>query len=218
MSAAVSLFGAVYRYPRGGFVLSCPRLELPGGEITVITGPNGSGKTTLSKLLCGIYRLNEGELRIFGEPANGWPLGKLGGRVGYLFQDPARQLFSATVWGEMTFADDILGRDPEKARQKAEGLLEYFGLSALKDRSTYRLSRGEKQRLAICAILMGGAEYLVLDEPTSGLDRDNRNMLYDMMDRLKARGRGFAVISHDGGLIARYGSRNIRVEEGRVLS
>ena len=218
MNAAISLSGAVYRYPRGGFVLSCPWLELPDGEITVITGPNGSGKTTLSKLMCGILRLNEGKLRIFGETANEWALGKMGGRVGYLFQDPARQLFSSTVWDEMTFTDDILGRDPAAAEQKAEELLEYFGLTALKERITYRLSRGEKQRLAICAILMGGAGYLILDEPTSGLDRSNRNTLFAMIDRLKGRGKGFAVISHDNELIARYGSRNIRVEEGRVIS
>lgn len=218
MTAAIEIFNVTYRYPKGSFVLSCPRLEFPAGGITLITGYNGSGKTTLSKLMCGILRPKEGDLRIFGELANGWSLGKVGSRIGYLFQDPSRQLFTATVREEMLFVDYILGRDQETAGQKAISLLERFGLAPLAERSVYRLSRGEKQRLALCTILMGEAEFFILDEPTSGLDRSSRGKLYELMDDLVAMGKGLAVISHDSDLIDRYGMRNVRLEEGRVIT
>jgi energy-coupling factor transport system ATP-binding protein len=218
MTAAIEIINVTYRYPKGGFVFSCPRLEFPAGEITLITGHNGSGKTTLSKLMCGILRPKEGELRIFGEPANDWPLGKIGSRIGYLFQDPSRQLFAATVWEELLFVDSILGRDQEAASRKAKRLLERFGLAPLAERSVYRLSRGEKQRLALCTILMGEAEYFILDEPTSGLDRGSRAKLCELMDDLVAMGKGLAVITHDKELIERYGMRNVRLEEGRVIA
>lgn len=75
---AIALFDVLYCYERSGFVLSCPRLELRLGELTLITGPNGSGKTTLSKLMCGILRPKQGRISIFGRRADELSLGRLG--------------------------------------------------------------------------------------------------------------------------------------------
>jgi energy-coupling factor transport system ATP-binding protein len=120
INTAISVSNLSYRYPISGFTLSCSRLDLSLGELTLITGPNGSGKTTLSKLLCGILRPERGELRIFGRPAQELSLGEIGGRVGYLFQDPSRQLFAGTLWQEMIFADEVLGRDLKAAEGSSQ--------------------------------------------------------------------------------------------------
>ncbi len=216
MKAAVALLDLSFQYPKGDFTLSCPRLEFNFGELSLITGPNGSGKTTLSKLMCGILKPQRGSLYLSGEKANAWPLGKIGKRVGYLYQDPAWQLFAPTVWEEMTFVDNLLGRDPRAAEKKAAGLLEQFGLSSLKKRSVYRLSGGEKQRLALATILMAGAEFLILDEPTVGLDQENREKLYSLIDGLLKMGKGLAVITHEKELLGRLRARRIRLEGGRV--
>ncbi|HHT91569.1 MAG: ABC transporter ATP-binding protein [Bacillota bacterium] len=218
INTAISVSNLSYRYPISGFTLSCSRLDLSLGELTLITGPNGSGKTTLSKLLCGILRPERGELRIFGRPAQELSLGEIGGRVGYLFQDPSRQLFAGTLWQEMIFADEVLGRDLKAAEDRARTLLKRFGLLSLAKRSVYHLSRGEKQRLALCTILMGGADYIILDEPTIGLDGANRNRLYSVVDELLRHGKGLAVISHEGELITRYSTRQVRLEQGRVVA
>lgn len=215
---AIALSDVVYRYSRGGFTLRCPALELAPGELTLITGPNGSGKTTLSKLMCGILRPQEGQVRIFGHPAEELSLGEIGGRVGYLFQNPSRQLFASTVWQEMLFVPELLGEDLPRACGRAQELLVRFGLGELKGRPVQVLSRGEKQRLAICTMLMGGAEFFILDEPTAGLDRTSREQLYRLLDELLAQGKGLAVISHSQELASRWRARRVRLAEGRVVA
>ena len=217
MIPAVNVSGLVFHYGKGRFTLSCPQLCLVQGELSLITGANGSGKTTLSKLMCGVLKPNQGDVHIFGQSAKNLSLGKIGSQLGYLFQDPARQLFAGTVWREMTFVADLLGKEQESSAQKALHLLERFGLAALKERSVYYLSGGEKQRLAICTILMGGAQFLILDEPTVGLDRQNREILYDLLDDLVLEGRGVAVITHENELIERFSrAPRIKVEDGQV--
>lgn len=217
MIPAVSISGLVFQYGRGNFTLSCPHLCLVQGELSLVTGANGSGKTTLSKLMCGVLKPNQGDVRIFGQSTAKLSLGEIGNQLGYLFQDPARQLFAGTVWREMTFVADLLGNEQEANAQKALGLLERFGLAALKERSVYYLSGGEKQRLAICTILMGGAQFLILDEPTVGLDRQNREILYAILDDLVLEGRGIAVITHENELINRFSrAPRITVEDGQV--
>ncbi len=212
----IVLSDAVYAYPRGGFVFSCEKADFLDAEVTLLTGENGSGKTTLCRLLCGVLRPDRGRLLIDGEDATAWPLGRIGARVGYLLQEPSRQLFRPTVFEELTFVPELLGKDPQETAAKAEELLAEFGLTRLKDRATLTLSRGEKQRLALAALLMGGARFFVLDEPTTGLDADNRRILYGKIEELRERGAGFAVASHDRELLSQW-PRRLRLREGRVV-
>lgn len=145
-------------------------------------------------------------------------MGEIGGRVGYLFQNPSRQLFASTVWQEMLFVPELLGEDLPRACGRAQELLVRFGLGELKERPVQVLSRGEKQRLAICTMLMGGAEFFILDEPTAGLDRTSREQLYRLLDELLAQGKGLAVISHSQELASRWRARRVRLAEGRVVA
>lgn len=215
--AVLQLKDVKYSYPKGGFITVCNDLKLCRGEAVLLCGPNGSGKTTLGKLLCGILRPQQGSLFVCGENANGKSLGWIGKTVGYLFQDPARQLFATTVWEEMIFIDDIKGIDPALTRERALSLLSRFRIQHLTDRSTYRLSRGEKQRLAMCTILMQGATQLILDEPSTGLDNENRSTLRAVIDELITGGAGVLIITHDNELIRRYGAQLLRMEHGEVF-
>ena len=212
----IELRDVVYTYPKGGFTFSCDNAAFPAGCVTLLVGPNGSGKTTLTRLMCGVLRPDRGQLLIGGEDATHWPLGRIGQQVGYLLQEPSRQLFRPLVMEEMTFAPSLLGRNPQETQERAESLLDEFGLLPLKDRPVLKLSRGEKQRLALAALLLGGARFFILDEPTTGLDTDNRRILYRKIDDLCAKGVGFAVASHDGELIDRW-PRRLHLQEGRVV-
>jgi len=215
---AITMSDIIFHYPSGSFALSCPRLHFSQGELSLITGPNGSGKTTLSKLMCGIVKPVQGVVAIYGRPSLSLTLGQIGLQIGYLFQDPSRQLFAGTVWKEMTFVSELLGEDQTSITKKASELLERFGLLHLKDRSVYHLSGGEKQRLALCTILMGGPQFLILDEPTVGLDKANREILYEMIQDLSQEGRGLAVITHEKELIQRFSdARRIILDKGRVM-
>lgn len=214
---AIKLVNARFTYPKNTFTLNCDMLCLNTGEITLVTGKNGSGKTTLLKLCCGILRPQAGSIYIFGEDAKKWPLGRIGQSIGYLYQEPSHQLFTATVWDEMTFIGSIRGDNSETTKEKALCLLGRFNLLDFKERSIYRLSRGEKQRLAIAAILMQDIRFLILDEPTTGLDLKNRSNLYSQIEALADKGIGIAVISHSSEMISRYGKNKITVENGRVM-
>ena len=132
-------------------------------------------------------------------------------------QNPARQLFACTVMEEMLLVPEILGEDFTSAAARADQLLTRFDLAALKDQSIYRLSRGEKQRLALCTLLLSGPDFFVLDEPTTGLDAENRARLYQIMDELMEKGIGLAVISHDPELLSRRDCQKVRLEGGKVL-
>jgi energy-coupling factor transport system ATP-binding protein len=216
MAPPVELIDAVFCYPGGGFSVRCKKLVLNKGELTFITGANGSGKTTLSKMLCGILPLSQGALLINGTNAKGKSLGFIGKTVGYLFQSPEKQLFATSVIEELTFVPLLLGKEEHEVINKAEELLNTFGMGHLRDRSPFRLSRGEKQRLAICAVLMQGPAELILDEPTSGLDRENRKVLHTVIDTLLGKGVGVSVITHDNELLSRFSAQMVLVESGVV--
>ncbi len=218
MTSAIKLVNARFAYPKNTFAVFCDKLCFKSGKITLVTGKNGSGKTTLLKLCCGILRPQVGVLYVFGEDANKWPLGRIGRSIGYLFQEPSHQLFTATVWDEMTFIGSIRGENSEETKEKAITLLGRFNLLDLRERSIYRLSRGEKQRLALAAILMQDIRFLILDEPTTGLDSENRNTLYSSIESFLDKGMGIAVISHNKEMISRYGENRIAIENGRVMS
>lgn len=162
-----------------------------------ITGGNGSGKTTLSRLMCGLNKPDRGQVLINGEDSRKISLGRVGSSVGYLFQEPSRQLFAATVWEEMTFLADILSEDMQAAEQKARNLLADFALESLMERSVYRLSRGERQRLALCSLIMRSPRVLILDEPTAGLDQDAKTALFAALERLNGEGRAICIVTHD---------------------
>ncbi len=217
MNDCIILKNAHYKYPRGSFSLDCDEFAMKRGEVCLIKGRNGSGKTTLLKLCTGILRAEGAELNIFGNDMSQSSLGSIGKHVGYLFQEPSRQIFCATVWDEMTFVGAMLGQDKDEISKRAVALLERFGLKSLARRGTQRLSRGEKQRLAIAAILMQDVGFLMLDEPTTGLDADNRQNLYEQITSLVKNGVGVAIVSHDNELIGKFGTgRAVTVREGKV--
>lgn len=217
-SNIIEFKNVAYKYPKSNFNISINHLSLNKGEITLFTGRNGSGKTTISKLCCGIINCDSGEILIKGEDIKNLSLGGIGKTIGYLFQEPSKQLFTSNVWEEMTFVAGINNIDKNETEEKAINLLKKFNLYDLKERSIYHLSRGEKQRLAIAAILMQNIEYFILDEPTTGLDKENRTAFYDVVDELVKNGIGIAIISHDNEVIKRYNFNRIIIDEGRVLN
>ena len=217
--AAVSFVDVRYAYQPGdgGFSLDVPKLSFAFGECAAVCGLNGSGKTTLGKLAAGLLRPRHGKLLIEGEDIAGWPLGKIGGRIGYLFQEPARQIFAPTVLEETTFPLELKGMDKQRARELALAILARFGMETLTEATTYTLSRGEKQRLALAAMLVNKPDFLVLDEPTTGLDIRRRALLGDILDGLVEEGVGILLISHDATFVREHATVEYRMEKGRIV-
>ena len=188
--------------------------SLSGDQFTVLMGDNGTGKTTLGKLLLGILKPDAGRILLRGETLEDYSLAQVASKVGYLFQDPARQLFGSSVFEDLAFPLRLRGLGEEEIRERVQAVLEDLAIAHLEARPPYLLSQGEKQRAALAGILLNGAEYLVLDEPTTALDPKNRKRLGELLLRLKERGVGILMIGHDAAFIRTYADRCLRLEQG----
>lgn len=202
-----------FKYRRSTNIFQGLDLSVNSKEITAITGKNGSGKTTLSKLATGMLHPQKGRIIIDGEDIMVMSLGKLGTKLGYVFQAVERQLFGMTVLDELTFVNRLKGIEESETYAKANELIGAFDLIGLEDRHPSTLSYGEKRRLAIAAALMSDIRFLILDEPTSFLDPERVESLSSTLDSLKAKGVGMLIISHDEDFIDRHADRIIRIAD-----
>lgn len=208
-----------YKYPKGEFEISGLNLTIEKEQITFILGRNGSGKTTLSKLMTGIMKPDAGNVYLGGKNTRKLELGEIGQMIGYLWQKPELQLFSATVMEELTFIGKLKKENWNEVKQKAEYWLDFFELSHLKKRSVFHLSRGEKQRLALAAVLNTGAKYLILDEPTKGLDLERKKVLFQLFEKMNQETKiGMCIISHDMFFREAFVQRReITMEKGKIF-
>ena len=184
---------------------------------TAITGPNGSGKTTLGKLMTGILIPQKGSVFLDGRDLSMLTPGQTGRKIGYLFQNPDLQIFTLSVKEELLFTHRFLGDPGKDIEPEADRMLELFHLSDLKDHVPFNLSRGERQRLALAAVMMNGPGYLILDEPTTGLDNVRKKILLDILRKQLENGTGMSIISHDYDFIGELSDRIIEIDEGKLI-
>ena len=169
-------------------VLDGTSLEVRRGEIVALTGPNGVGKTTLAQIAAGLLGADAGEVAH--------------ARAAYLAQDPGRHVVTERVLDEVA-----LGADVERAR----AALAELGLEQHLDRHPRDLSSGERERLALAAVLATGPELLVLDEPTRGVDPDRKAELARLL-RAQAPRRGTVVVTHDLPFAAEVADRVVELD------
>ena len=205
-----------FSYPKSEAVLKNINASFYKGEFVAIIGPNGSGKTTFGKIMSGILSANKGEVYVDSVNIKNFSLGKIGKKIGYLFQEPERQLFAPTVREEIAFAHSFMGESEDIIKSKVSEMIEIFSLEGLENASPYKISRGERQRVALAAILTNDPSYLILDEPTTGLDSKRKEKLANFLDELKKRGLGMAVISHDKKFIEKNADRVLEISRGGI--
>ena len=221
---ALQLRGLTKRYGDGTLALEDFDLEIPAGAFFGLLGPNGAGKTTLISAVCNLLRVTEGEISVFGEPhdslqARSW--------VGLAEQDINLDRF-LTVRETLTYHGGYWGmRDPE---ERADELIDAFGLSHKRDTRAPRLSGGQRRRLLLARALMHRPRLVILDEPTAGVDFELRQELWRYIRRLHAEGTTILLTTHyleeaeelcdeialirDGHLIARDDAAGLRDQFG----
>lgn len=175
-SAVITLSHVTYTYPdQPAPALADFSVALRPGELVLVVGPSGSGKSTFLRSLNGLaphfYGGQwTGKADIMGrDPVALAPRG-MADLVGFVFQDPEAQFVVDTVEDELAFAMENFALPPATMRKRVEEVLDQMGIAHLRDRRISTLSGGEKQRVAIAAVLALQPEVLVLDEPTSQLD------------------------------------------------
>lgn len=172
--------------PNTAPILADVTATISPGEMVVIMGHNGSGKTTFARCLNGLLIPTEGEVTVDGHSTSDPDqLPQIRRRVGMVFQNPDNQIVSATVEREIAFGLENLGISYEHMHQIVDEILGKFDLQKYRHKPPHFLSGGEKQRLAIAAVMAMNPKYLVLDEPTSLLDPASRRDILILINTLR---------------------------------
>ena len=189
-------------------------LAVNEGEIVAIVGKNGAGKTTLIKHFNGLYRSRKAEILFMGKGIQGISPREMAARIGLSFQNPNDQFFKNTVKDELTVGMRVAGED---SGEWMEELCTLFDLHELLEKSPYRLSEGQKKRVAVASILAMRPKLLVLDEPTVGQDGRFLEMLAGLLFSLREKGFTIVMVTHDMEFALATAERWIVLHEGRVV-
>jgi len=192
-------------------VLDDVSLELADARVAII-GANGSGKSTLIRMINGLVSPTQGRVLVDGlDPVRqGREVRRM---VSFLFSDPDAQIVMPTVAEDVAFSLRRHRLGTTEARQRVAGALERVGIADLADRPAHALSSGQKQLLAMAAILVTEPRILVCDEPTTLLDLSNTRRLLRIIDGLEQQ---VVLVTHDLS-IAEQWPRVIVLDAGRIL-
>ena len=165
------------------------------GEIVAIMGANGSGKTTFIRCLNGLMQPISGRVIVDGISPFGDHLYQVRRKVGMVFQNPDNQIVATTVEREIAFGLENLGIPTDHMKTKVDRILKHFSLTQYRHSPPHLLSGGEKQRLALAAVIVMDPDYLILDEPTSLLDPQARQDLLRYLVQYRDSGMGIIFVT-----------------------
>lgn len=220
----VSIRGLSFRY-RGGEsdALAGIDLEIGAGEFLAVVGPSGCGKSTLALAIGGyLFQQHEGRaegtVRVAGMDVRGSPIYDVAEVVGLVQQNPETQFCTLTVQDEVAFGLENRCLPPEEIHRRLDWALAAVGASHLAGRTLASLSGGEKQKVAIAAVLAARPQLLILDEPTSNLDPSATAQVLEVIGRLRAEaGLVVIVIEHKLGYLLPFCPRLVAMEAGAIV-
>jgi len=201
-AAPLAIEGLTFRYrARPDPALHEVSLRLESGELLLVAGASGCGKTTLIRCINGLIpRSYKGELSgrilLSGQGTAGMPLSHISQIVGTVLQDPERQILGAYVAVEVAFGLENLGLPRQEIRQRVDETLDYLGISPLRNRETFYLSGGEKQKISLAGVLAMRPSILLLDEPLASLDPASAQEALALFRRLADEGVSIVLVEH----------------------
>jgi cobalt/nickel transport system ATP-binding protein len=208
-----------YRYPRGQEAIRGISFHFRKGEKIALVGPNGAGKSTLLQMFNGMIRPDSGTMLIDNKPMqyDRASLRELRRKMGFVLQNPDRQIIAPTVYQDVAFGPVNLGYTEAEVKEAVTTALRHVGLSGFDRRPPHQLSGGEKKRVAIAGVLAMHPDVLVFDEPTSGLDPSGSEDLMELLDELNHEGKTVVISTHDVELAYPWADRAILLAEGKIL-
>jgi len=175
--------------------------ELRPGEMLLIAGSSGCGKTTLARCINGLIPRSyggkrEGKVLLYGKDVAEMQIAEVAQEVGTLLQDPERQIVASNVYNEIAFGPENLGLPREEIWERVEAAIKRLGIEYLRDRETFNLSGGEKQKVALAGLLAMNPSILLLDEPLASLDPASAYEALDVFRSLADEGKTVVLIEH----------------------
>ena len=194
-------------------------LEIRRGQKVAFMGANGSGKSTFFLCCTGIHKPQSGKLYFNGEEVNYNKKGllHLRSKVGIVFQDPDNQLFSASVYQEISFGILNLGISEDQAKKEVEEVIDYLEITPFRHKPTHALSGGQKKQVSIADILVMHPDIIILDEPAAALDPKHTTMVNHIVDRMTENGITVLMATHDVNYAYEWADEVMLFHEGRVL-
>ncbi len=226
MTSLVEVRDLWYAYPAlpgvgAQWVLRGVSLQLRAGEVVGLLGASGAGKSTLALALNGSVPQStggqvRGEVLIEGLDSKRRPVAELAMRVGIVFQDPEVQFLQTTVEAEVAFGPENLGLPVSEIEQRVTWALGAVGLGEFRSRAPAHLSGGEKQRVAIAAILAMRPRILVLDEPTASLDPRGKLEVLEVIRALRPD-HTILLITQESEAVAELADRVLVLDHGQIV-
>ena len=194
-------------------------LEIEKGEFVFLVGPSGSGKSTFLRLVLREERPNSGQVWVLGKELNGlsnWKIPTLRRQIGTVFQD-FRLLPNKSVFENVAFALEVIGKPRSHIRKVVPEVLEVVGLEDKMERRPDELSGGEQQRVAIARAFVNRPMLLIADEPTGNLDPNTSVGIMKLLDRINRLGTTVIMSTHDSQIVDQMRRRVIELETGHLV-
>ncbi|SES08488.1 cell division ATP-binding protein FtsE [Pedococcus cremeus] len=207
-------------YPRSSRpALHDINLEVNRGEFVFVVGQSGSGKSTLLRLALREEQATRGTVLVAGHELGRLPhrkVPRLRREIGTVFQD-FRLLPNKTVYQNVAFALQVLGRSGHAIRQVVPETLEMVGLQGKEKRLPHELSGGEQQRVAIARAFVNKPAILLADEPTGNLDPTTSLEIVRLLDRINRTGTTIVMATHDDDIVNQLRKRVVELDNGEVI-
>jgi len=202
-------------YPDGTKAVDDLDFNAGKGENIALIGENGSGKTTLLLAIAGVLEKLSGTVTIDGIQLAKKTVNEIRKRTGLVFQNPDDQLFMPLIFDDIAFGCRNLGMSENEIKMRVDETLERLNISHLRNRSSLKLSGGEKRMAAMATVLAMEPSVLMFDEPTAFLDHKARRTLIETLKKLH---HTKIVATHDLAFVAEVCDRVIILKNGRVAA
>ncbi|MFM8847837.1 MAG: cell division ATP-binding protein FtsE [Actinomycetota bacterium] len=193
--------------------------EIAKGEFVFLVGPSGSGKSTLLRLMNRQEQPERGEVWVAGKDINAMPDSKvpfLRRNIGNIFQD-YKLLLNKTVFENVAFALEVIGRPKHVIVQQVPAVLDLVGLADKGDRFPHQLSGGEQQRVSIARAFVNRPLILLADEPTGNLDPATGEGIMRLLDRINGTGTTVVMATHDQRIVNQMRKRVVQLDRGVIV-
>lgn len=185
------------------------------GDFVAVIGANGAGKSTFAKLCNGLLKPSTGDVLVVGNNTKKEKVSALAKHIGFLFQNPDRQICCNTVEEEIAFSLKNNGVSSEEIKKRVEVTVQEFGFDPKME--PFNMSRGQRQRLCLACLIALNPEILILDEPTTGLDYRECMEMMEKIRQLNEEGTTVLMVCHDMEVVLDFAKKVIVMNRGEIL-